>query len=43
MNTNDLLVNWSTLSLDEIETRLEAGTDDEAASVLFGAGEVAEM
>jgi pimeloyl-ACP methyl ester carboxylesterase len=43
MNTNDLLVNWSTLSLDEIENRLEAGTDDEAASVLFGAGEVAEM
>ena len=43
MNTNDLLMNWSTLSMDEIEDRLVAGTDDEAASQLFGAGEVAEM
>ena len=43
MNTNDLLVNWSTLSIDEIETRLETGTDEAAATQLFGAGEVAEM
>jgi pimeloyl-ACP methyl ester carboxylesterase len=43
VNTNDLLVNWSTLSLDEIEGRLEAGTDAEAAAQLFGAEELAEM
>jgi len=43
MNTNDLLMNWSTLSLDEIETRLADGTDDEAAAQLFGANELAEM
>jgi pimeloyl-ACP methyl ester carboxylesterase len=43
MNTNDLLVNWSTLSLDEIEARLQAGVDEEAAVQLFGANEIAEM
>lgn len=43
MNTNDLLVNWSTLSLGEIETRLEEGTDDEAAALLFGDEELTEM
>ncbi len=43
MNTNDLLMNWSTLSLDEIETRLEDGTDEEAATQLFGANELEEM
>jgi pimeloyl-ACP methyl ester carboxylesterase len=43
MNTNDLLVSWSSLSLDEIEARLQAGADDEAAAQLFGANEIAEM
>lgn len=43
MNTNDLLTNWSTLSFQEIGTRLEAGTDDEAVNRLFGASELAEM
>jgi pimeloyl-ACP methyl ester carboxylesterase len=43
MNTNDLLVNWSALSMDEIENRLETGADEAAATQLFGAGEVAEM
>jgi hypothetical protein len=37
MNTNDLLVNWSTLSLDEIESRLQTGVEEEAAALLFGA------
>lgn len=43
MNTNDLLASWSTLSLDEIEARLQAGVDDEAAEQLFGADEMADM
>jgi len=43
MNTNDLLISWSTLSLDEIEARLQAGAEEEAAAQLFGASEIAEM
>lgn len=43
MNTNDLLINWSTMSLEEIESRLQAGTDDEVAEQFFGADEVSEM
>jgi len=43
MNTNDLLANWSVLSLDEVETRLQAGDDTEALVQLFGAEEVAEL
>jgi pimeloyl-ACP methyl ester carboxylesterase len=43
VNTNELLTGWSALSLDEIEARLEAGTDEEAADQLFGPEEVAAM
>jgi pimeloyl-ACP methyl ester carboxylesterase len=43
MNTNDLLAEWSTLSLEEIEARLADEHDREAATELFGADEVAEM
>jgi pimeloyl-ACP methyl ester carboxylesterase len=43
MNTNDLLASWSTMSLEEIEARLEAGTDDDVAEQFFGAEEMAEM
>ena len=43
MDTTDLLASWSSLSLQEIENRLEAGTDIEAAEQLFGAEEVSEM
>ena len=43
MNTNDLLANWSTLSLEEIEARLQAGTDEETVEQLLGADEMAEM
>ncbi|MFQ5859914.1 MAG: hypothetical protein ACE5LU_30325, partial [Anaerolineae bacterium] len=43
MNTTDLLASWSTLSLEEIEAKLEAGTDEGTAEQLFGADEMAEM
>lgn len=43
MDTNELLVNWSTLSLEEIEARLEEASDQAAAEQMFGAQEVAEM
>lgn len=43
MNTNDLLASWSALSLEEIEARLEAGTDEEAAEQLLGTDEMAEI
>jgi pimeloyl-ACP methyl ester carboxylesterase len=43
MNTNDLMTSWATLPFEEIEARLGAGTDEETASQLFGATEVAEM
>lgn len=43
MNTNDLLASWSMMSLEEIDARLEAGTDDEVAQQFFGAEEMAEM
>ena len=43
MNTNELLASWSALSLEEIEARLEAGADEEAAEQLFGTDEMAEM
>lgn len=43
MNTNELLASWSALSLEEIEARLEAGIDEEAAKQLFGTDEVAAM
>ena len=43
MNPQDLLASWSTLSFGEIETRLEAGGDEEVIEQLFGSTEVAEM
>ncbi len=43
MNTNDLLASWSIMSLEEIDARLESGTDDAAAELFFGAEEMAEM
>ena len=43
MNTSDLLTGWSSLSLEEIEARLESRIDDEAAEQLFGADELSEM
>ncbi len=43
MNTSDLLANWSVLSLDQVETRLQAGDDTEALTQLFGAEEVDEL
>lgn len=43
MNTNELLASWAALSLEEIEARLEAGTDEPVAEQLFGADEVAEI
>jgi pimeloyl-ACP methyl ester carboxylesterase len=43
MNTNELLASWSALSVEEIEARLESGTDEESAEQLFGTEEMAEM
>ena len=43
MNTNDLLTSWSALSFEEIEARLEAGTDEETAEQLLGTDEMAEI
>ena len=43
VNTNDLLTAWSMMSLEQIEDRLEAGTDDAAAEQFFGAEEMSEM
>lgn len=43
MNTNDVLNGWATLPLEEIEARLQAGTDEESVEQLFGAEQVSEM
>jgi pimeloyl-ACP methyl ester carboxylesterase len=43
MNTNELLASWSALSIEEIESRLEAGADQDAAEQLFGAQEMTDM
>jgi pimeloyl-ACP methyl ester carboxylesterase len=43
MNTNELLVDWSTWSLEELEARLRSGADAEALEQLFGAEGVAEL
>jgi pimeloyl-ACP methyl ester carboxylesterase len=43
VNTNDLLTSWSALSFEEIEARLEAGTDEETAEQLLGTDEMAEI
>lgn len=43
MNTTDLLSSWSTLSLDEIEARVESGADAQALEQLLGADEAAEL
>jgi pimeloyl-ACP methyl ester carboxylesterase len=43
MNTNDLLLRWSNLSLDQIEDEIREGKDQDSAVELLGAGTVAEM
>jgi pimeloyl-ACP methyl ester carboxylesterase len=43
MGTQDLLASWSTLSFDEIEARVRAGTDQTAMEQLFGPEETVEM
>ncbi len=43
MNTTDLLNQWSTLSLVEIEAQLESYEEAEAARKLYGAAEVQKM
>jgi pimeloyl-ACP methyl ester carboxylesterase len=42
MNTNDLLLRWSNMSLDQIEDEIREGKDQEAAAELLGADVVAE-
>jgi pimeloyl-ACP methyl ester carboxylesterase len=43
MNTTDLLSQWSTLSLDEIEAQLESPSVAQAARKLYGAKPVRQM
>ncbi len=43
MNTTDLMMRWSVLSVEEIERELQAGTSQEAVEQLFGAEEAAAM
>ena len=43
MTTTDLLTRWSALSLEEIESELQAGAQLETAEQLFGVEDVAEM
>ena len=43
MNTIDLLSRWAVLSLEEIESEIEAGTNEDAMEHLFGSDEVAEV
>lgn len=43
METTELLARWSTMSLDEIESELQAGSNDAAAEQLLGAGEVSNI
>ncbi len=43
MNTSDLLLRWSTMSLDDIETQLREGADSDAVERLLGAEELAEI
>lgn len=43
MNTTDLLNRWSSMSLDEIQTELEAGQNLAAAEQLLGPDEVASL
>lgn len=43
MNTNDLLLRWSNLSLDQIEDEIRSGKDQDSAVELLGSSTVAEM
>lgn len=43
MNTNDLLLRWSHMTLDQIEDEIRAGRDQESAVQLLGPEMVAEM
>lgn len=43
MSTSDLLARWSALSLEEIESELQAGSQLKTVEQLFGAEDVAEM
>jgi pimeloyl-ACP methyl ester carboxylesterase len=43
MNTNDLLLRWSTLTLDQIEDEIRAGKDLDSATEVLGAQAVAEV
>ncbi len=43
MNTNDLLLRWSNLSLDQIEDEIRAGKDLDSTVELLGPETVAEM
>lgn len=43
MNTNDLLLRWSNLSLDQIEDEIRSGKDQDSAAELLGAETVLEL
>jgi pimeloyl-ACP methyl ester carboxylesterase len=43
MNTNDLLLRWSNLSIDQIEDEIREGKDQDSTVELLGAETVAEM
>lgn len=43
MNTNDLLLRWSQMTLDQIEDEIRTGKDEESAIQLLGPQTVAEM
>lgn len=43
MNTNDLLLRWSHMSLDQIEDEIRSGKDQDSAVQLLGAQTVAQM
>lgn len=43
MNTNDLLLRWASLSLDQIEDEIRAGKDQESTLELLGPETVAEI
>lgn len=43
MNTNDLLLRWSNMTLDQIEDEIRAGRDQESAVQLLGPELVAEL
>lgn len=43
MNTNDLLLRWSNMTIDQIEAEIRAGKDQESAVQLLGPETVAEI